>query len=120
MTNNEALHSQLLAMVNGVTETVAPALELLRNGEDENADGESVYDLLDTYGHRKNVTHSFVLAGGGPNMELVVTMSAHDSTEISEVELLATWYGVDPVSENYRPGSPVWDYAEYLTEGVSL
>ncbi|WP_346921940.1 hypothetical protein [Glutamicibacter creatinolyticus] len=111
---------QLLAMVNGVAETVAPALEAMRNGLEETADGENVYDLLDVYGHRQRVVHEFVLAGGGPSMDLVVSMSPHDPTEVAEVELVATWYGLEPVTENFYRGSTVWDYAEYLVEGVSL
>lgn len=120
MTNKDDNRQQLLAMVAGVAETVAPALEAMRNGEDETPDGENVYDLLDVYGHRKRVVHEFVLAGGGPSMDLVVSMSPHDPTEVAEVELVATWYGLEPVTETFYRGSTVWDYAEYLVEGVQL
>lgn len=118
MTSKDDNRQQLLAMVNGVAENVAPAFEALRNGEDETPDGENVHDLLDCYGHRKRVVHEFVLAGGGPSMDLVVSMSSHDSTEIDAVELVATWYGIEPVTENFYRGSTVWEYAEYLVEGV--
>lgn len=119
MSSKDDNRSQLLAMVAGVAEHVAPALEALNNGQDELPGGEYAHELLETYGHRKRVVHEFVLAGGGPSMELVVSMAAHDSTEIDTVELCASWGGVEPVTEQFFPRSVVWDYAEYLIQGVS-
>lgn len=106
-----ALEQQYQFTVNDLTELFAKADDAERTDEERE---EAEREALDrVYGQSTRKVVRLILAGGGPNIWLDVTVQ---DKEITGVEWGAAWWSA-PITKQIDRQSPLWRLAEYHVQG---